>query len=137
MAACVGAAGLSAALRTVALGRIGEGMLTGRMLCRRCLISQSHVSNWLTGRRELSPANCDMVLSALRLSAAAVFAGELPPAPAVAPRVVLVEMPAPWDDRRRPLRRASSPGRLAAVIAWPVRPAPVRRGPAAVMRAVS
>jgi DNA-binding transcriptional regulator YdaS (Cro superfamily) len=93
-------AGLSAALRTVALARIRARVLTGRMLGRRCLISQPHVSNWLAGRRKLSPAACDAVLAAMRLSAAAVLAGEVP-AP-VPYRAAVVVMPGPGDPRRVP-----------------------------------
>jgi len=94
------AEGLSGALAAVVRLRIAAGLLTIAMLVRRTVISQGHLSNWLHGRRSLSPKLCDSVLVALRLSAADVLSGNVPaPERRLCPVVV---MPLEGDPRRVP-----------------------------------
>jgi transcriptional regulator with XRE-family HTH domain len=93
----MGVASVSAALAMVVRRRVAARVLTAASLVRRSGISQGHVSNWLNGRRELSPAMCDTVLGLLRLSAEQVLNGHV-----AMPAGSVVEIWRAGDPRRVP-----------------------------------
>jgi hypothetical protein len=68
---------LSLCLATIAQQRLRNGCETGRGLSKRAGLSQAHVCNWLAGKRSLSPASCDLVMAALRVTIPDLLAVQL------------------------------------------------------------
>jgi hypothetical protein len=94
----VGVSGVSDLVRAEVQRRVDAGVLTGARLSDLTLLSQPHVCAWLGGHRQLSPAACDCVLVALRLSFRDLLDGAVPgPAPPRPPeRVVSIDIGRGW-----------------------------------------